>query len=299
MFQKSVLCVLALALVIMPSCAPTEKIAYPATAKVDQVDDYFGTKVADPYRWLEDDKSAETAKWVEAQNAVTFGSLGKIPYRDAVKKRLTDVFNYPRYSSPFRVGSSYIFSKNDGLQNQSVIYIQKGLDGAPEVLIDPNALSPDGTIRIGLIGFSGDKKLAAISRGEAGSDWSEIRVMELATKMELSDRIEWVKFSGAAWWKNGFFYSAYDKPAAGQELTAKNEFQKVFYHKLGDPQAKDALVFEDKAHPLRYFNLGVTEDERYAFLSVSEGTSGTELLLEKPVQEQTLQVRGPHAGLRQ
>jgi prolyl oligopeptidase len=278
MFQKSVLCVLALALVIMPSCAPTEKIAYPATAKVDQVDDYFGTKVADPYRWLEDDKSAETAKWVEAQNAVTFGSLGKIPYRDAVKKRLTDVFNYPRYSSPFRVGSSYIFSKNDGLQNQSVIYIQKGLDGAPEVLIDPNALSPDGTIRIGLIGFSGDKKLAAISRGEAGSDWSEIRVMELATKMELSDRIEWVKFSGAAWWKNGFFYSAYDKPAAGQELTAKNEFQKVFYHKLGNPQAKDALVFEDKAHPLRYFNLGVTEDERYAVLSVSEGTSGTELL---------------------
>ncbi len=278
MRKRSLLSVAVLALMLMPSCKPAEKIDYPATAKVDQVDDYFGTKVADPYRWLEDDNAPETLKWVEAQNAVTFGYLGKIPYRDAVKKRLTDVFNYPRYSSPFRVGEYYIFSKNDGLQNQSVIYIQKGLEGAPEVLIDPNALSPDGTIRIGLIGFSGDKKLAAISRGEAGSDWSEIRVLELATKKELPDRIAWVKFSGAAWWKNGFFYSAYDKPAAGQELTAKNEFQKVYYHKIGDPQDKDTLVFADKEHPLRYFGLGVTEDERFAVLSVSEGTSGTELL---------------------
>ncbi len=161
MRKRSLLSVAVLALMLMPSCKPAEKIAYPATAKVDQVDDYFGTKVVDPYRWLEDDNAPETLKWVEAQNAVTFGYLGKIPYRDAVKKRLTDVFNYPRYSSPFRVGEYYVFSKNDGLQNQSVIYIQKGLEGAPEVLIDPNALSPDGTIRIGLIGFSGDKKLAA------------------------------------------------------------------------------------------------------------------------------------------
>jgi len=295
MFKRTLLPSLALALVIMPSCKPAEKIAYPPTAKVDQVDDYFGTKVADPYRWLEDDNAPETLKWVEAQNAVTFGYLGKIPYRDAVKKRLTNIFNYPRYSSPFRVGEYYIFSKNDGLQNQSVIYIQKGLEGTPGVLIDPNALSPDGTIRIGLIGFSGDKTLAAISRGEAGSDWSEIRVMELATKKELPDRIEWVKFSGAAWWKNGFFYSAYDKPAAGQELTAKNEFQKVYYHKIGDPQAKDTLVFEDKEHPLRYFGLGVTEDERYAVLSVSEGTSGTELLwkdLAKPGARFEILVKG-------
>ena len=295
MFKRSLLLVLALALVIMPSCKQAEKIAYPATAKVDRLDDYFGTKVADPFRWLEDDNAPETLKWVEAQNAVTFGYLGKIPYRDAVKKRLTDIFNYPRYSSPFRVGEYYIFSKNDGLQNQSVIYIQKGLEGAPEVLIDPNALSPDGTIRIGLIGFSGDKTLAAISRGEAGSDWSEIRVLELATKKELPDRIEWVKFSGAAWWKNGFFYSAYDKPAAGEELTAKNEFQKVYYHKMGDPQSKDTLVFEDKEHPLRYFGLGVTEDERYAVLSVSEGTSGTELLwkdLAKPNAPFELLVKG-------
>jgi prolyl oligopeptidase len=176
-----------------------------------------------------------------------------------------------------RVGEYYFFSKNDGLQNQSVHYVQKSLDGSPEVFIDPNALSADGTVRIGLLGPSGDKTKMAISRGEAGSDWGEIRVMDIAGKKELSDRILWVKFSGAAWWKDGFFYSGYDKPAAGQELTAKNEFQKVFYHKLGDPQEKDTLVYEDKLHPLRYLSLSVSEDERFAFLTVSEGTSGTEL----------------------
>jgi len=283
------------ALTALPMCKPAPKIAYPETRKVGQVDDYFGTKVADPYRWLEDDKSPETAAWVEAQNAVTFDYLKKIPFRDAIKKRLTDIFNYPRYSSPFRVGAYYLFSKNDGLQNQSVIYIQKGLEGAPEVLIDPNALSPDGTIRIGLVGFSGDKKYAAISRGEAGSDWSEIRVLELATKKELPDRIQWNKFSSASWFRNGFFYSGYDKPAAGKELTAKNEHQKVFYHKLGDPQEKDALVYENPAHPLRYYGLGVSEDERYAFLSVSEGTSGTETYwkdLAKPGSKFELLIKG-------
>ena len=252
-------------------------ISYPVTRKADQVDDYFGTKVADPYRWLEDDRSAETVKWVEAQNAVTFDYLGKIPFRDALRKRLTEIYNYPRYSSPVRAGEYYFFSKNDGLQNQSVIYFQKGLNGQPEIFIDPNQLSPDGTIRINLIGFSGNKKYAAISRGEAGSDWSEIRIMEIAAKKELPDRLQWVKFSAAAWAGDGFFYSGYDKPAAGQELTATNEFQKIFYHKLGDPQEADRVVYEDRQHPLRFFSLGVTEDEIYAVLTVSEGTSGTEL----------------------
>jgi prolyl oligopeptidase len=277
MDKKLLGCVLLAVLAALPACKKAAKIAYPATAKVDQTDDYFGTKVADPYRWLEDDRSAETAKWVEAQNAVTFDYLAKIPFRDALKKRLTDIYNYPRYSSPFRVGEYYFFSKNDGLQNQAVIYVQKGLDGAPEVFVDPNLLSPDGTVRIGLVGPSGDKKYMAISRGEAGSDWSEIRVTEIAGKKELPDVLKWIKFSGAAWWKDGFFYSGYDKPAEGAELTAKNEFQKVYYHKLGDPQEKDILVYEDKAHPLRYFGVGVSEDEKYAFLTVSEGTSGTEL----------------------
>ena len=266
------------ALVILPGCGKkAEPMKYPVTQKVDQVDDYFGTKIADPYRWLEDDKSAETAAWVKAQNDVTFGYLQKIPFREGLKKRLTDIINYPRFSSPFRAGEWYFFAKNDGLQNQSVYYVQKGLQGAAEVFIDPNALSADGTVRIGLLGPSGDRKYMAVSRGEAGSDWSEIRVMEIASKKELTDRIQWNKFSGAAWWKDGFFYSGYDKPAAGKELTAKNEFQKVFYHKLGDPQEKDTLVYEDKDHPLRYFSASTSEDEKFLFLTVSEGTSGTEL----------------------
>ncbi|MCX6567219.1 MAG: prolyl oligopeptidase family serine peptidase [Candidatus Aminicenantes bacterium] len=254
-----------------------KKMTYPVTKTGDQVDDYFGTKVTDPYRWLEDDRSAETEEWVKAQNAVTFGYLEQIPFRESLKKRLMEIYNYPRFSAPFRVGEYYFFSKNDGLQNQSVIYVQKDLDGTPEVFVDPNTLSADGTIRIGLLGPSGCKTKMAISRGEAGSDWGEIRVMDIATKTELPDRLRWVKFSGAAWWKDGFFYSRYDQPAAGEELTAKNEFQKVFYHKLGDPQDKDALVYEDKKNPLLYFSLGVSEDEKYAFLTVSAGTSGTEL----------------------
>ena len=277
MDKRSIILVVLAVAAAVPACKKAVSVTYPLTAKVEQVDDYFGTKVPDPYRWLEDDRSAETARWVEAQNAVTFEYLGRIPFREALKKRLTDIYNYPRYSSPFRVGEYYFFSKNDGLQNQAVIYAQKGLDGAPEVFIDPNALSADGTVRVGLLGPSGDKKFMAVSRGEAGSDWSEIRVMEVAAKRELPDVVKWVKFSGAAWWKDGFFYSSYDQPAAGKELTAMNEFQKVFYHKLGDPQEKDVLVYEDKAHPLRYFGCGVSEDEKFAFLTVSEGTSGTEL----------------------
>jgi prolyl oligopeptidase len=265
-------------LLAFAACQKTAaKLTYPATKKVDQVDDYFGTKVADPYRWLEDDNAADVKAWVQAENAVTFGYLGKIPFREKIKQRLTEIFNYPRYSSPFRAGEYYFFYKNDGLQNQSVCYIQKGLDGTPEVFFDPNALSPDGTVRLGIVSLSRDDRYVALSRGEAGSDWSEIRIMEIATRKELPDRIQWVKFSGAAWQGNGFYYSGYDKPAPGQELKAKNEFQKVFFHKLGDPQEKDVLVYEDKEHPLRYVGAETTEDEKLLFLTVSEGTSGNEL----------------------
>jgi prolyl oligopeptidase len=255
----------------------TAKLTYPATKKVDQVDDYFGTKVADPYRWLEDDNAEDVKAWVQAENAVTFGYLDTIPFRPKIKARLTEIFNYPRYSSPFRAGEYYFFYKNDGLQNQSVCYIQKGLDGTPEVFLDPNLLSTDGTVRASLIGASNDDRYVAVSRGEAGSDWSEIRVMEVATKQELPDRVQWVKFSGAAWSGDGFYYSGYMKPAAGDELKAKNEYQKVFYHKLGDPQDKDTLVWEDKEHPLRYVGAGTTEDEKWLMLGVSEGTSGSEI----------------------
>ena len=301
MNKRTILWGLAAALALTAGAFSQEakKMTYPVTKTVDQVDDYFGTKVADPYRWLEDDRSAETGAWVKAQNAVTFGHLEQIPFRGALKKRLMEIYNYPRYSAPFRVGGHYFFSKNDGLQNQSVIYVQKGLEGTPEVFIDPNALSADGTIKIYLLGPSGCKTKMAIMRGEAGSDWGEIRVMDIATKAELPDRIRWVKFSGTAWWKDGFFYSRYDQPPAGGELTAKNEFQKVFYHKLGDPQEKDVLVYQDTKNPLLYFSVGVSEDEKYAFLTISAGTSGTELYwksLEAPGTEFSLLIPGFEAN---
>jgi prolyl oligopeptidase len=271
------------ALVLFVSCrsktpdVEQSEIFYPETKKVDQVDDYFGTQVADPYRWLEDDNAEDVKAWVEEQNRLTFGYLEQIPFREKVRQRISDLYNYPKYSSPSRVGEYYFFSKNDGLQNQSVIYIQKGLDGEPEVFIDPNELSPDGTIRIGLLGASYDNRYMAISRSEAGSDWREIRIMEVATKRELEDRLQWVKFSGASWQSDGFYYNRYDKPEPGQELTAQNQFQKVFYHKLDTPQEEDILIHEDNDHPLRIFSTGVTEDERYLFLIASEGTSGNEV----------------------
>ncbi|HVP89755.1 MAG TPA: prolyl oligopeptidase family serine peptidase [Terriglobales bacterium] len=275
--MTAILCAM-IVVAALAACHSTQtRLSYPVTKKVDQVDDYFGTKVADPYRWLEDDNAPEVKAWVQAENAVTFGYLDKIPFRPKIRARLTEIYNYPRYSSPFRAGEYYFFYKNDGLQNQSVCYIQKGLDGAPEVFFDPNALSPDGTVRLGIVSLSKDDRYVAVSRGEAGSDWSELRVMEVATKKELPDRIQWVKFSGAAWQGDGFYYSGYERPAPGQELKAKNEFQKVFFHKLGDPQEKDALVWEDKAHPLRYVGAETTEDEKTLFLVVSEGTSGDEL----------------------
>jgi len=221
--------------------------------------------------------ACQQQKWVEKQNKVTFSYLEEIPFREKFRQRITEVYNYPRYTSPFRAGEYYFFYKNDGLQNQSVIYIQKGLDGEPEVFIDPNELSPDGTVRIGLSGFSKDNRYVAFSRSESGSDWRELRVMEVESKKELSDRLRWLKFSRASWLGNGFYYSGYDKPEKGQELTAKNKFQKIFYHKLGDPQEKDKLIYEDKEHPLRYKGVSVTEGEEYMFLNISEGTHGNEL----------------------
>jgi len=277
--KKPMLMLILFALVIAFAACKKEaaRLAYPETKKVDQVDDYFGTKVADPYRWLEDDNAEDTKAWVEAENKVTFGYLDTIPFRPKIKERLTEIYNYPRYSAPFRAGEYYLFTKNDGLQNQSVYHIQKGLDGAPEVFLDPNALSPDGTVRMNIVAVSKDDRYVALSRGEAGSDWTELRVMEIATKRELPDRVQWVKFSGASWHGDGFYYSGYDKPAPGEELKGKNEFMKVFYHKLGDPQEKDALVYEDKEHPLRTYGAATTEGEEWLILGLSEGTSGSEV----------------------
>ncbi len=255
--------------------AQQKTLQYPQTLKIDHVDTYFGTKVPDPYRWLEDDTSSATASWVEAQNKVTFGYLDQIPYRGALAKRLEQIYNYPKYSAPSRKGEYYFFSKNDGLQNQSVLYIQKGLEGKPEVFFDPNALSPDGTVRLGSSSFSNDVKYWAYGLSSGGSDWLEINVMEIATRKKLSDRLRWVKISGIAWYKDGFFYSRYPAPSdTNKLLSAKNENHQVYYHKIGTDQSKDELVFEDRMSPQRFHTLSVTDDERFAILTVSDRGKG-------------------------
>ncbi|MFN8002160.1 MAG: prolyl oligopeptidase family serine peptidase [Acidobacteriota bacterium] len=251
-----------------------QKPQYPQTRKVDHVDTYHGTKVADPYRWLEDDNAAETAAWVESQNKVTYAYLEKLPYRAKLKERLEQLFNYPKIGAPFRKGELYFFSKNDGLQNQSVLYVQKGFNGTPEVLLDPNQWSTDGTVRLGAFSLSKDAKYAVIGISKSGSDWQEYQVMEIATKKMLGDKIEWVKVSGASWVGNGFFYSRYPAPEKGRELSTKNENHQVWYHKVGTPQSADELVYEDKANPQRFHGVSTTEDERFALLNISDRGKG-------------------------
>jgi prolyl oligopeptidase len=255
----------------------TIDLNYPETRKDSAViDNYHSTEIADPYRWLEIDTAQEVEKWVIEQNKVTQTYLEKIPFREKIEKRYTELFNYVKLSSPFKVGDYYFFSKNDGLQNQSVIYYQKGLDGEAEVFIDPNALSEDGAVAISLIGFSEDDKYAAYSRQEAGSDWQEIHVMDIASKTKLPDVIKWVKFSGANWYKDGFFYSRYPEPKDGTELSAANEYHSVYYHKLGDKQENDKLVYKNPDNPKLYHFTSITEDRRYLLLYVTTGTDGYE-----------------------
>lgn len=256
-----------------------KQIKYPDTKKGNVVDDYFGTKISDPYQWLENDTAADVNAWVDEQNKLTQDYLAQIPFRDKIKSRLTEIWNYPKYSSPFKEGDYYYFFKNDGLQNQSVLYRQKGTSTEPEIFIDPNTLSADGTASLASLTFSKDHQFCAVGIAQSGSDWNEIFVMNVATKQKTSDVIKWVKFSGATWYKNGFYYSRYDEPTKGKEYSNANEYMKIYYHELGKSQQDDKLIYEDKANPLRYFNAGVTEDERYLIVNVSEGTSGSEILV--------------------
>src|SRR5215510_10373421 len=255
-----------------PSFNP--KIVYPVTKKVEQFDDYFGTKVADPYRWLEDLNSAETKAWVDEQNKLTFGYLDKIPFREKLKARLTELYNYPRFTSPFHRGDTYFFSKNDGLQNQSVYYIQKSENGTPEVFIDPNKFSADGTSVLRNFSLSKDGKYLAYGIAQGGSDWVTLNVMEVGSRNKLADEIKWMKSSGVSWQGDGFYYSRYPEPAKGKELSSLNQFQAVYFHKVGTPQSEDVLVYDDKEHPQRFQSVGTTEDERFAILTVSERGKG-------------------------
>ena len=254
-----------------------EKMVYPITKKGDTVDVYFGHEVADPYRWLEDDRSEETAQWVKEQNELTFGYLEKIPYRNALKTRMEQLWNYERISSPFTEGENTFYYKNDGLQNQSVMYI-KGKDGKDEVFIDPNTFSKDGTTSLAGVSFSKDGKLLAYSISEGGSDWRKVMVMNVETREIIEDTLVDIKFSGISWKGNeGFYYSSYDKPK-GSELSAKTDQHKLYYHRLGTPQKTDKVVF-GVDQKRRYVSGNVTEDGNYLVISAAEATSGNELYI--------------------
>lgn len=254
-------------------------LPYPTTERGDVVDNYFGTEVADPYRWLEDDNSEATAAWVEAQNAVTNDYLSQIPFRDAIRDRLTELWNYPKEGAPSKHGDYYYYYYNDGLQNQSVLFRTANPGEPGEVFLDPNTFSDDGTVALAALSFSEDGAYCAYAVSASGSDWVEIRVMRTADKQLTDDRINWVKNSGASWAPDskGFYYSAYDKPEAGV-YSSQNQYQKVYYHTLGQPQSSDRLIFEDPAHPLRYFGAWASKDGKWVFVYASEGTSGMELL---------------------
>ncbi len=266
--------ILLIALTVLFISASAQKLHYPPAKKVDQVDAYFGVNVADPYRWMEDETSQERTAWIDAQNKVTFGYLEKIPYRQQIRQRLEKLFNYPKYSAPFRKGEYFFFSKNDGLQNQSVFYMQKGLDGTPEVLLDPNKFSADGTTRLGAFALSKDGTFAVYGISRGGSDWQEYCTMDMTTKKTMPDTLKWVKVSGIAWQANGFYYSRYPAPEKGKELTTKNENHMVYFHTVGTPQSEDRAVYQDPANPQRFHTVGTTEDERFAILNISERGKG-------------------------
>ncbi|MFN7983183.1 MAG: prolyl oligopeptidase family serine peptidase [Vicinamibacterales bacterium] len=260
-------------------------ITYPVTRKDAVVDTYHGVEVADPYRWLEDDMSAETAQWVDAQNVVTFAHLDTIAFRRALATRLEQLFDYPKYSQPFRHGRMRFFTRNAGLQNQAVVYVQRGsgpdgmqfpatLDEGAEVLLDPNAFSPDGTTKLAVFSVSRDGTHAVYGLSKGGSDWMEYRVINVVTGVPTEDVVRWVKVSGAAWAGDGFFYSRYPEPEPGRELSTRNADHQVFFHRLGTAQSDDECVFVDPANPERFHTVEVTEDERFAILTVSDRGKG-------------------------
>ncbi len=264
-------------MILLPMArAEGDGVKYPETKRTDHVDTYHGVEVKDPYRWLEDDArtSPEVADWVKRQNEVTFAELDSLPNRDAIKKRLTELWNYEKYSAPFKVGGRYYYYKNDGLQNQSVLYVMDSLDAAPRVLIDPNTWSTDGTVALTATAFNDDGKWVAYGVAEGGSDWNTWRVMEIKTGNVLADEIKWVKYGGATWARDnrGFFYQRYDEPKEGEKFQELTYNQKVYFHRPGQPQSDDVLVFEEPDHPEWGFNIDASEDGRYLVLTVWVGT---------------------------
>lgn len=255
------------------SATVQEQLTYPYSIKSDHKDNYFGTEVADSYHWLENENSDTTMQWVDKQNEVTFAYLDKIPFRKQIKDRLTQLWNYPKFGAPFKSGSKYFMYRNNGLQNQSILFQMDKADAEGKELIDPNKLSTDGTVSLTM--FTPDRKgdFAAYGTSSGGSDWNEFFVLDLNTGKKTADHLKWIKFSGASWYKNGFFYCRYDAPVDGKELSAKNEYHKIYYHQLGNDQSKDELVYHDASKPQRYYDISVTEDERFMLMHISEGAA--------------------------
>jgi len=264
-------------------------LKYPETRRGEQVDDYHGTKVADPFRWLEDDvrKSDEVKKWVEAENAVTFAYLETIPQSEAIKKRLTDLWNYERFSTPTQVGGRYFYSRNDGLQNQSVLYTLAKLDGEPRVLLDPNTWSKDGTVALSGMGISDDGKYLAYGVAEAGSDWQTWKVLDVSSDKALGDELKWMKYTGISWTKDGkgFFYSRYPEPKAAEKFMGLTYNMMLYYHRLGTPQADDVLVYKRPDHPDWGFAAEVSEDGRWLVVAVHKGTDARYRILYRDLSE--------------
>lgn len=271
---------------------PNSIFSYPQTRKSDQVDNYHGVTVADPYRWLEDLDSQETASWVEAQNAVTFGYLNQIPAKETIKQRLTQLWDYEKYGIPFKQGNRYFYFKNNGLQNQSILYVLDSLDAEPQVLLDPNILSNDGTIALSGMSISEDGNFMAYGLSTSGSDWQEWKVRDINTKEDLSDNLKWVKFSGASWTHDhqGFYYSRYDQPQEGKPLEEINYFQKLYYHRLGTNQSEDTLIYERPDHKEWGFNGFVTEDGKYLIISVWKGTDSKNLVFYQDLTQPNTEV---------
>jgi len=271
-------------LILFSSCnqkdVNQQKFNYPETRKDTVVDDYFGTKIADPYRWLEDDNSEETKKWVEAENDFTFAYLNKIPFKDKIKKRLEEIWNYEKVSAPSKKGNYYYFYKNDGLQNQYVLYRTKELGKKAEVFLDPNTFSKDGTVSLGGVSFTKDGSLVAYQISEGGSDWRKVIILNAETKKQSEDTLYDIKFSGLAWrGDEGFYYSSYDKPKEGSRLSGLTQYHKLYFHKLGTPQKEDKLIFGGNEQKRRYIGAYLTEDQRFLVISAAESTSGNELYI--------------------
>ncbi len=274
--KKLILMTMAL---IASTAVSAQGLQYPKTAKGNTVDNYFGVKVADPYRWLENDTSAQTAAWVEAENQVTNAYLQKIPFRDKLLNRLTELANYEKISAPRKRSGKWYFYKNNGLQNQSVMYVMDELGSAPRVFLDPNKLSDDGTVALKGVYFSHNGKYAAYTISRSGSDWEEIFVIDLKTGQLTEDHIEWAKFTGAAWKGDGFYYSAYDAPVKGKEFSNMNSGHKIYYHKIGTPQSEDVLFYHNAAYPMRFYYTSVNEEETLMYLFEAGAGAGNNLFV--------------------